>query len=338
VADPLALARALSDDLLFPAAGGVEEAGAVPREHLDALAAAGLYGLTGPAGAGGLAADPATTAAVVEALASGDLATTFVWLQHLGVVPRVAQGPAHLRERYLADLCAGRVRAGVALQAALRPGPPAVRVRTTGSGADRFVLDGAVPWVTGWGHADLVLVAARDDRDDVLFLLADARESAGLRARRQDMVAVAASATVELELLGHEVGADRLVARVPLAELRAADPAGLRLNGSLALGVAARCARLLDGEPARRAQEAVAATRARLDAAGPGQLPAARAAASALAHRLSGLLVTATGSGALHPGEPAERLARESLFLLVFGSRPAIRAALVEALAAPPAP
>jgi hypothetical protein len=37
--------------------------------HLDALAAAGLYGLVGPHSAGGLGADVATLCAVVEILA-----------------------------------------------------------------------------------------------------------------------------------------------------------------------------------------------------------------------------------------------------------------------------
>jgi hypothetical protein len=116
------------------------------------------------------------------------------------------------------------------------------------------------------------------------------------------------------------------VRTVPLAELRAGDAAGLRTNGSLALGLVARCARLLGPSPLDRD---LAAVRTRLDAAGPGELPAARAAASALAHRATGLLVAATGSRAVLAGAHAERLAREALFLLVFGSRPAIREALV---------
>ncbi|MCU1604019.1 MAG: uncharacterized protein JWP46_484, partial [Modestobacter sp.] len=58
----------------------------------------------------------------------------------------------------------------------------------------------------------------------------------------------------------------------------------------------------------------------------------ARAAASALAHRATGLLVVVTGSRAVLAGAHAERLAREALFLLVFGSRPAIRQALVAEL------
>jgi alkylation response protein AidB-like acyl-CoA dehydrogenase len=326
VTDVVARARRIAEELLAPAAAGVDAAGRVPAGHLDALAAAGLYGLPGPAGAGGLDADPATVAAVVEELAAGDLATTFVWLQHLGVVARVAAGPAPLREELLAALCAGRVRAGVALQAVTRPGPAAVRVRR--DGAD-LVLDGEVPWVTGWGHVDLLLVAARDDGDEVRFVLVPAGAGPTLTATPQPLVAVGASGTVELTLREHRVAADRQVGAVPLAELRAADAAGLRPNGALALGLVTRCARLLGPTPL---DAELAGVREQLAAAGAAELPAARAAASALAHRAAGLLVAATGSRAVLSGSTAERTAREALFLLVFGSRPAIRQELVRRL------
>jgi alkylation response protein AidB-like acyl-CoA dehydrogenase len=328
VTDPVAAARALAEDLLFPSAAEVDAAGVVPGSHLDALAAAGLYGLAGPEDAGGLAADPATVAAVIEELAAGDLATAFVWLQHLGPVRALTDGPAELRALFLPDLCAGRRRGGVALQAALRAGPAAVRVRAEG---DELVLDGAVPWVTGWGLVDVLLVAARDAADDVVFLLVDAVASPTLTALPQRMVALTASATVELRLDGHRVPADRLVGTVPLAAIRAGDAAGLRPNGSLALGLAARCARLI-GPSAL--DDDLAAARTRLDTAGPDELPAARAAASALAHRAAGLLVTTTGSRAVLAGAHAERLAREAVFLLVFGSRPAIKQALLAELSA----
>ena len=86
--DVLAAARGLADDLLFPDAMRVDGLDVLPLAHLDALAALGLYGAPVPAAAGGLGLDLQAYCTVVEELASGCLATTFVWLQHRGLVRR----------------------------------------------------------------------------------------------------------------------------------------------------------------------------------------------------------------------------------------------------------
>ncbi len=72
--------------------------------------------------------------------------------------------------------------------------------------------------------------------------------------------------------------------------------------------------------------------RAALDGAAAAGLPAARAAASEFAFRAAGALVTAAGSRSVLAGQDPQRLAREALFLLVFGSRPAIRESLAARL------
>jgi hypothetical protein len=57
--------------------------------------------------------------------------------------------------------------------------------------------------------------------------------------------------------------------------------------------------------------------------------------AAELATRAAATLATATGADAVLAGGHAERLVREAMFLLVFGSRPAIRQALLDELARP---
>lgn len=57
-------------------------------------------------------------------------------------------------------------------------------------------------------------------------------------------------------------------------------------------------------------------------------MPAARAAASELAVRAAHALAVRAGSASALAGAEAERLTREAAFLLVFGSRPAIKEAL----------
>lgn len=326
--DAVAFASRFADDVLFPAALDTEAAGKVSGSSLDALAAAGLYGMAGPVAAGGLALDRATGWAVVEALAGGCLATAFVWVQHHGLVRALAsEAPAELREEWLAPLCRGERRAGLAL-AGLLPGP--ARLRAT-PGDEGWVLQGASPWVTGWGHVDVLLVAARAPDDLVAWLLVDAVEGAGLTVERQRLVAVDASATVRADFDGLVVPRARLLAVQPYAEVAGGPAASLRTNGSLALGVAGRCCRLIG--PSGLDTE-LASCRAALDAAGPEEIAGARAAASELAVRAASALAVHQGSPSITADASAQRLAREATFLLVFGSRPAIRRALLHRLGA----
>jgi alkylation response protein AidB-like acyl-CoA dehydrogenase len=326
-ADPISQAQQVADAVLYPFAMDVDSADRVPAAHLDALAAAGLYGIAGPASHGGQDVDLATFCRVTEIMAGGCLATTFVWLQHHGAVRALAAGNERLRSVWLGPLCQGMRRAGIALGGA-RPGPPLLRARRTAGG---YLLDGTAPWVTGWGMVDVLYTLARDDAGQLVAALLPARPSASLAVHRLDLVAVQACATVELAFDAYFVP-DALVCSVfPHSDWLARDAQGLRANGSLAIGVAARCCQLigpgpLDAELARR--------RDQLDNASPDAMPAARAAAAAFGFRTAGAAVAAAGSGGILAGQHPQRLAREAVFLLVFGSRPAIKERLVGLLSA----
>jgi len=60
----------------------------------------------------------------------------------------------------------------------------------------------------------------------------------------------------------------------------------------------------------------------------------ARAAASELALRAAAALAVRDGGHAVAVDSHAQRLAREAVFLLVFGSRPGIKSALLQRLGA----
>jgi alkylation response protein AidB-like acyl-CoA dehydrogenase len=226
----------------------VDAADRVPAGHLDLLAAEGLYGLAGPPERGGLGADPATACRVIETLAGGCLATAFVWLQHHGVVRAVAaEGAGGPGATWLEPLCRGERRAGVALGGTL-PGAP-LRARPVRGG---YLLEGLSPWATGWDLIDVVHVAARDPRDNIVMALLDAEAGPALSAEPLHMVAVNASRTVQLRFDGQFVAADRVTGIAPYRAWQAADVMRLRPNGSLALGVAARCCRLIGPSPLDR--------------------------------------------------------------------------------------
>ena len=143
-------------------------------------------------------------------------------------------------------------------------------------------------------------------------------------------MAANASCNVELSFSSCFVPSERIVSVAPYAELPAHDGGG-RSNGSLALGVARRACLLLGPSPLDRALEQ---RRAELDGADEHSLAAARAAAVELSLRASAAAITRLGSQSIRLDAQAQRLGREALFLLVFGSRVAIRAALLAELGA----
>lgn len=148
---------------------------------------------------------------------------------------------------------------------------------------------------------------------------------------RQRLAAVDASATVRVDLDAVAVPAARVLGIAPY-DPQASLGTSLRVNGSLALGVARRCCALIGPSPL---DDQLAARRAQLDGADADGMAPARAAASAFAVQAASALVAHTGSRAVLRTEHAQRLAREAQFLLVFGSRPAIQDALLADLVTP---
>lgn len=337
-------ARRLADDVLFPAAIDTDRANRVPAANFDALAAGGLYGLVGSTRHGGLGLGARLVAVggVVETLASGCLSTTLVWAQHHSLVRALMSKGASsaLRAEWLRPLCRGERRAGVALGGVL-PGPPRLRATPVDGG---WRLDGTSPWVSGWGMIDVLQVGARGPDDTAVWLLVDAHATAGLDATRHRLAALDASATVELTFDGLVVPSAHTIFTEKFSEATYSGVDRLRFNGYFALGVAARCARLMgasdlpSGADSRRDDSRLAdfrridSCREALAGADKTSIASARAGASYLAWQAASTLVVDTGSRSLLVTDHAQRLAREAIFLLVFGSRPSIRGELLARL------
>lgn len=316
--DVVERARQIADDVLFPAALATDAADVVPRELLDTLAEAGLYGSA-------LDVDFPAICAVQEELASGCLTTAFLWAQHVGLVHALAMsGDEKLQAHWLERLARGEVRAGLALGGALPQ--PTLHARADN---DRWVLDGMSPFVSGWGRIDVVHTAARVG-DDVAWLIVDAQEGPELTVERLRLAVLDATATVRASFHGLVVPGDRMTGRHPAGGTT--PPEVLRLHAALALGVASRCCRLLGPSPL---DDELAACRTELDRLDPETIFGDRAAAGELAVRAAAALSVAQGSRALLAADHAQRLAREALFTLVYALRPASKDALLARLQSP---
>ena len=342
VASMLDRAHAIAEDVLFPAALDVDAAGVIPGSHFDLLAEQGFYGLVGSSELGGADIDLPTLTGILETLAGGCLTTTFTWVQHHSVVRGLAgTANANLREKYLAAVIRGELRGGVAFAGAI-PQPPRLWATAT---PDGWLISGEAPFVTGWGIVDLLQISARnaeinpaESTGTIVSGLVDAEAGAGITAERLHMVAAQASNTVRLHFTDYALPVEKVTSEISHREFLSRQRISSRLNGCLAMGVARRCIRMIGASGRVETAELLHAEhrsiRHRLDAGleAPETLPAARAAASALAYRCAGALVVAVGSSGILAHEHAQRLVREATFTLVAAGRPEIKDSLLSAL------
>jgi len=330
-------ARDIAADLLAPAAEATDRAAVVPRAHVDALAAAGLCGLSCPP-----AVPVAAGRAIFEVLAGACGVTFFVWVQHHAPVRMVARSRNEaLRDRHLDDLCAGRVLGGVAFAYLRYPGPPAV-VATRVAGGYR--IDGEAPWVTSWGLAGLYSVAARLD-DEVVYVLVEGVASAAVRPSAPlALAAMGASSTVRLAFDGLLVPDDDVLTVMAFDEWQSRDRTATAQPNPAVFGVAATCVRLLaehdedaagalgaELEDCRRRSYALADS-GLSDDAHLATLVEARAGSLEIGGRAATALVAAVGGRGMASGHPAQRLLREAAFFTIQAQTPALRRATLAQL------
>jgi alkylation response protein AidB-like acyl-CoA dehydrogenase len=304
-------------------AAQVDASSVIPESHYAALADAGLYGSIVPASAGGLGLEMADITALVEELSAACLATTFVLIQHyrLQALMLDPATPEHLRALLPRIVC-GELKGGISLGGSL-PGPAKLLAARTGG---EWRLNGEAMWVSGWGVVDLLVLTARGSDDSVHSFVVEAKEIPGLTARPLTLSAMNASATVRLAFDDVTLSDDSYVGAHPYSP-GSEGVESLRTNGSLALGVARRCISL---KGSTTLHDELQHCRENLDRATVSSMPDARAQACELALRSAHYLAVARGSSSALVGDVAERSSREAALLLVFGSRPLIKKALLE--------
>jgi hypothetical protein len=340
----LANTRRLADDLLRPNAETVDVHG-VPRSHLDALADAGVFGVSSPTEVGGSDVNVATMRAITETLAGADGSTWFVWTQHHTPVRTVRRSDnEQLKNRYSARLASGEVVAGVAFTHLRRPGPPPVVATRDG---DSWTLSGRIDWLTGWRLSDVFLVGAQAGAD-VVWSLLTLPDRTGVASAALGLAAMAGTATVSVTLDSVAVSAAEVVLVEALEDWRRIDRQRTADVSPAVFGLTAEAIRRLTERGDAAAQEL--ATRSAdelerirtsayllMDDVDPAERIderlGLRAEAHALALRTTAALVTLGAGRSMLLDAPAQRLAREALFLLVQGQTAAVREATLRRLA-----
>jgi len=337
----VAAARELAADLLEPVAAEVDQ-NAVPRGHLDAIAKVGLLGVVAPQAAGGADAGPAVLREVTEHLAGADAATWFVQAQHHSPVRMLAANPSESADRYLHQLASGELIAGIAFSHLRRfPQRPVTATRTRGG----WRFHGVAPWYTGWTLNDVAFIAGVSDDEQVVFGIVPAQPGAGLSAKTKlRTAALDAAQTVVLQIDNMKVDDADIALVQPVGDWLATDRQTSANANAAIFGVASSAVRLLAeagderNEPAT--QDAAAKLSARLvdvrekayaladdDGERIDERLAARAEALEVLIAVTTALVAANSGPAMALTHPAQRKAREALFLLVQAQTAAARAA-----------
>ncbi|WP_340384520.1 acyl-CoA dehydrogenase family protein [Streptomyces sp. SS7] len=333
----VARARRLADDLLVPHAEQVDQ-GEVPVEHLTQIRRSGLLGLNAPKAYGGAEAPGAVVRETAEILAGACCSTWFVQTQHHTPVLTLAGSEGPVRERLLGRLATGELLSGVAY-AHLRA-HPRVPVR---AGRERggWRFDGKVPWYTGWGLNDVLLLAGVTDADEALFAFAEARDQPGLRASAPlRLAALTAARTVSLDLDGLWLPDEAVVLRTPYRDWAASDRLRTVNANPAVFGITEAALGLADEETAGRLGRRLARVRAEAYALADEAKPhehledrlALRSQAYALLQTATTAAVVTGGGRAMLLTQRAQRLAREGLFLLVQGQTAESRRSHLHAL------
>ncbi|MEU6375994.1 acyl-CoA dehydrogenase family protein [Streptomyces sp. NPDC046909] len=331
----------LADRLLTPGAAQVDQT-EVPASHIEEIRRSGLLGVSAPEEYGGAGAPDSVAREIQEILAGACCSTWFVQTQHHTPVRMLAKSQVPVRERLLGPLASGGLLAGIAY-AHVRAFPR-VPVRATAE-RDGWRFDGTVPWYTGWGLNDVMLLAGVTDSDEIVFALADAREQPGLRASDpMRLAALTAARTVSLDLDGLWLPEESVVLRTPQEKFALLDIPRSTNPSPAVFGVAYAALHVLEsGGEAETAQE----LRGRVDevrrqAYELADHPVAHEHVEerlALKTRSYDLLRTATTAAVVAGGgrtmdvrHPAQRLFREGMFLLVQGQTSVVRRAHLTAL------
>ncbi|MFE6823209.1 acyl-CoA dehydrogenase family protein [Streptomyces sp. NPDC057690] len=315
-------ARSLADGLLAPHAEEVDQ-GEVPTSHLAQIRRSGLLGLNAPKEYGGAAAPGAVLRETTEILAGACCSTWFVQAQHHTPVLTLARNEGPARERLLGPLASGELLSGVAY-AHLRA-YPRVPVRVTPERAG-WRFDGTVPWYTGWGLNDVLLLAGVTDTGEVLFAFTEAREQPGLRASApMRLAALGAARTVSLELDGLWLPEEAVALRTPHERWSAADRLRTVNANPAVFGVTEAALTLLDEDTAAPLRARLTEVRTRAYALADGPAPhehlaerlALRTRASEVMRTVTTAAVVTGGGRSMLLTNRAQRLAREALFLMV---------------------
>jgi alkylation response protein AidB-like acyl-CoA dehydrogenase len=330
-------------------ADALDQSGDWPANDLQDLARAGILGLAIPTEFGGAEASSLTQHLVYEAIARASLGVALILSQRDAAIGLIEASTSNLRRALLLELAAGAFSTvGIAqLTTSRQGGTPALRAEQD---SDGYRVNGVIPWCTGAAKAMFIVAGATNEGSrQILFSLP--ADAAGLTIDPpMPLVALRSAWTTSLHCDGVLVP-DSAILQGPADKVLARNnhlPLG---QAFLAIGLCRGALDLIQEHQSAAARTAAARFESHLhelrgrimDLSQPGREADATAAApeirsecNDLALRITHASVALYKGTALLAGHPAQRLAREAMFLLVWSCPNPVIDCTIDLLSLPP--
>jgi len=315
-------------------ATSLDRSGHWPADDLHDLASVGAWRWFVPEKFGGDGIDPLELHLRYEAIASASLATALVVSQRDSAVGLIEGSEnQELREEILPPLGRGEFFSTIGIAQLTTSRQAGLRAASDGDG---FMLDGAIPWCTGAAKAKIIVAGAvTDDGRQILFALPT--ELAGVTiAPPMELVSLRSSWTSRVELRGVRLERKQIL-RGPVAKALSGRSKGIPLGQTfLAFGLCRGALELMMEDPSERSRSLAGRLNERLMSLRGEVLeicrsgretdagPRLRAECNDMALKITQSLVTLQKGSALLMDHPAQRLAREALFFLVWSCPDAV--------------
>jgi alkylation response protein AidB-like acyl-CoA dehydrogenase len=311
----------------------LDQTGDWPADDLRTLADIGAMRWGISPRFGGIGLSPLDLHLCYERLASASLTLALILTQRDSAAGLMEAGDSPTAGTLLRQLADDEVfcTVGIAqLTTSRQGGPPVMTARHE---CGRWRVDGLVPWCTGAARAAFIVCgAAIENGDQILFLLPASAPGVTIDPP-MPLIALRASGTTSLHCEGVKIG-DELILKGPAAKVLAPRPNALPLGQAyLATGLCQGARDLIAAHNSAAARAAlgqldtqlqdlrgriIALSAPGFEAQAADEAPLLRGRCNDLALRMTHAAVTLYKGAALLAGHPAQRLAREALFLLVW--------------------
>jgi butyryl-CoA dehydrogenase len=212
------LAARIAREKILPIRAELDATEEFPREIMNVLAQADLFGLYIPKEYGGMGGGIFENCLAIEKLGQAciGIATSFA-ASGLGAYPILLYGGEDMKHKYLTRIASGEKLAAFGLTEP-GAGSDVSGIRTTAvKDGDHYILNGSKQWITNGGEAEIYSVLAITDRAKgprgASFFVVEKGDPGFFFGKKEDKLGIRASTTRELIFQDCRIPAERLIGR-----------------------------------------------------------------------------------------------------------------------------